>query len=126
MCISIILHFPKGSTTITDGVMSGYDYSRDDVLISAHIAIDEAYSLFIDDYSITAKHKYISINYKHSYTIGRWWYHWNSIDNYKGSERTHLDYLQGLIKELLEHESLNGRPINSYRVSVLLNNLKDE
>ena len=100
----IYLHFPKGSTTITGGTYTGYEHSRTDELISAHIAIDEAYNLFIDNYSIIARYKYITIEYRHHYSIGSWSYRWDSIDNYQGSERTHLDYLHTLIQELLIDE----------------------
>jgi len=126
MCISIILHFSKGSTTISDGTYSGYEYSRHDRLITAHIIIDEAYHLHLDQYSITARYKYITVAYRRHYTVGRWRYPWCTIDAYTGSERTHLAYLSELISEAIEHDTLNGRPIDCYRISEVLKQWKTE
>ncbi|MER2906660.1 hypothetical protein ABTW56_24230, partial [Enterobacter roggenkampii] len=44
--MNITLHFPQGSTSIIDGTYTGYEYSRSDKLINAHITFDESYKLF--------------------------------------------------------------------------------
>lgn len=38
--MNITLHFPQGSTSIIDGTYTGYEYSRSDKLINAHITFD--------------------------------------------------------------------------------------
>lgn len=124
--MEITLHFLKGSTTITDGTYSGYEYSRQDKLITAHIIIDEAYHLYLDQYSITAKYKYITVVYAQHYTVGRWHYPWCTIDTYTGSERKHIEYLSALINEAIEHDTLNGRPIDYYRIIEVLKQWKNE
>lgn len=124
--MNIKLHFPKGSTSIIDGTYTGYEYSRSDKLINAHITFDESYKLFINQHRLVLSYKYITVNHQHSYTIGRWVYDWNTIDNYKGSEGVHLVYLQCLTQELIEDESLNGRPIDNYRIALLINQFREE
>ncbi|HCR0901164.1 TPA: hypothetical protein OMT82_000396 [Enterobacter cloacae] len=124
--MNITLHFTNGSTTITDGTYSGYEYSRHDKLITAHISIDAAYSLYIDQYSITAKYKYITVVHNLYFTVGRWRYPWCSLDTYTGTEARHLTYLSELINEAIEHDKLNGRPIECYRISEVLKQFKGD
>jgi hypothetical protein len=122
----IYLHFQHGTTTINNGEYSGYDYSRTDKLITAHIHIDSLYHLIIDHHSITARYKYITVRYGHGFNIGRWSYPWHCIESYRGSEVKHLNYLCELVHELIEHESIHGKPVENWRVIQLTSQYKDD
>jgi len=120
----IYLHFPNGTTTLTDGIQSGYEYTRHDNLITAHIQHNH-YHIYIDQHSITATYKYIAVRYQRGYSIGRNSYAWASKDNYKGSERVHLQTLQDMIQELIEYRTIDGLDVDYWRISQLLNAMLD-
>lgn len=121
----VYLNFTKGTTTITDGHETGYEHSRSHVLLSVRIVVTDGYSLLIDVYSITAKYKYITVRYQRGYSIGRSNYHWNSIDQYRGSERVNLDMLQNMIIELINDSSIDGQPIEYWRLYQLTEGFRD-
>lgn len=75
--------------TPTSNDTYGYEPSRKDNLITAHIITQDGYGLFIDNHSLTLKYKYITLNYSR-YSIGKYNYPINIIDSYKGSEHKHI------------------------------------
>lgn len=115
----IYLHFQDGTTTITNGEHSGYDYCRSDTLITAHIQIDD-YHLFIDHHSITARYKYINVRYGINYKIGKHTYPYPSLPFYKGSEAKHLLILDDMINELIQESTVDGESIAYYRIDAML------
>ena len=123
--MNIFLHFPRGTTTIIDGIHSGYEYDRKDTLLTAHIQ-SEHYNLIIDQYSITARYKYITVRYMRGYSIGRKHYHWSSVEYYQGKERVHLQYLLDLIHEAIHYRTFEGHDIDYWRISQLTQRHNDQ
>lgn len=116
----IFLQFQSGITTInSDGTHSGYEYERHDQLTSAHIQLGH-YNLFLEYQSITARYKYITLRYLRGFNIGRWSYPWHAVTHYNGSEAVHLMNLLDMVNELLQYDTLDGRPIGNWRIDEVL------
>lgn len=109
--LTTFLHFPNGTykaiETPTSYDIDGYEPTRKDNLITAHIVTEDGYGLFIDNHSLTLKYKYITLNYSR-YSIGKYSYPVNTIDSYKGSEQ---NILKALRDEILNHQTVDGYKI---------------
>lgn len=120
--LTTFLHFPDGTykaiETPTSYDIDGYEPTRKDKLITAHIITQDGYGLFIDNHSLTLKYKYITLNHSR-YSIGKYNYPINTIDSYKGSEHKHIKRLKELRDEILNHQTVDGYKI-PYRLSVIV------
>lgn len=120
--LTTFLHFPNGThkaiETPTSYDTCGYEPSRKDNLITAHIITQDGYELFIDNHSLTLKYKYITLNYSR-YSIGKYSYPINTIDSYKGSEQKHIKRLKALRDEILNYQTVDGYKI-PYRLNCIV------
>lgn len=122
MIITSHLHYPNGIYNAIQSPQcyssSGYIPSRRDELIHAHIVSDTSYEVYIDQYSLILKYKYIKLYATH-FTIGPKTYPLRAIDTYRGKEIKHLTTLRELRDELLHSSTLYGLPIEQ-RLTLLL------
>lgn len=124
--LTTYLHFIDGTQkavqTLTSYDTSGYIPSRSDALITAHIATQDGYDLYIDSYSLILKYKYITMMYSR-FSIGRNNYPIASLDNYHGTERSHLLRLRDLRDELLTHYTVDAYAVG-YRLEQILTGME--
>lgn len=124
--LTTYLHFPDGTQkavqTPTSYDTGGYEPSRSDTLITAHIATQDGYDLYIDSYSLILKYKYITMTYSR-FSIGRNNYPIARLDNYHGTERSHLLRLRDLRDELLTHYTVDGYAVG-YRLEQILTGME--
>lgn len=120
--ITTYTHYPDGThiaiETPTSYVTDGYIPSRSDRLITAHIVTQDGYELYLDPYSLVLKHKYITLGYNRL-SIGRWYYPVEYVHTCKGSERKHLQRLDALRLEAIQHGTIDGYQLE-YRLQTIL------
>ncbi len=119
---TIHLHFPNGTQSILSGTYSGYEPSRKDKLITAHITTQDGYGLFIDQYTLTLKYKYVTLDYSR-FSIGQTVYPLVQLCTFKGTEKKHLTRLRDLRDEVMLHGTVDGEPI-PYRLSLLIDSMQ--
>jgi|GEM_PF-3801038 hypothetical protein len=124
--LTTYLHFPDGTQKAVQTPISydtsGYVPSCSDALITAHIATQDAYDLYIDSYSLILKYKYITMTYSR-FCIGRNNHPIASLDTYYGTERSHLLRLRDLRDELLTHYTVDGYGVG-YRLEKILTGME--
>ncbi len=119
---TIHIHYQNGTQSILSGTYSGYEPSRKDKLITAHITTQDGYGLFIDQYSLVLKYKYITLDYSR-FQIGGNVYPLVLLCKYNGTEKKHLNRLRDLRDELLLHGTVDGETI-PYRLRVLIDSMQ--
>lgn len=123
--ITTYLHYPQGTYTAietpTSYVTDGYVPSRTDKLINAHIVTQDGYELYLDPYSLVLKHKYITLGYN-CLRIGRWYYPVTYIHTCTSSEQKHLQRLDALRLEAIQHGTIDGYQLE-YRLQTILRSM---
>lgn len=116
--ITIHIHYTDGTQSITGDLYTGYEPSRRDSIITAHIVTQDAYELYIDNYSLVLKYKYITLQHSR-YSIGNYVYPITSLCLFKGTEKKHLNRLRDLRDEVMNHGTVDGEAI-PYRLRNLI------
>lgn len=112
--LTTYLHYPNGTQTATESPQGrdthGYEPSRREQLITAHIVTQDEYSLYIYSHSLVLKYKHITLQYSR-FTIGNTAYPIHCIHQYQGSERQILNRLVSLRDEVLNTYTVDGLEI---------------
>lgn len=109
------IHFSQGTYTAVQTPVSydsyGYEYSYRDQPINAHIRTQDGYEVYVDQYYIVLRYKYITVQHSRV-TIGmKISFPVDYIDSYKGKERKHIFILRELLNELMQSYTLDGYAI---------------
>lgn len=116
--ITIHIHYSDGTQSITGDLYTGYEPSRRDSIITAHIATQDGYNLYIDQHSLVLKYKYITLEHSR-FSIGKYVYPITSLCLFKGTEKNHLNRLRDLRDEVMNHGTVDGEAI-PYRLRKLI------
>lgn len=115
LTMNIYKHYSDGTTHIdSDGEYHGYYPSRNEVILSVHIATDD-YHIQIYPEGISVLYKYIKVQPTY-YTIGKWRYHIDALHGSTFSEKKRVLHMYDVLTELLTEHSVNGERLRDWGV----------
>lgn len=118
----IYYHYTNGTTTSQNGVQTGYEPDRRESPIHIHIDLSP-YQIHIDPYYISVQYKYIRLIYEQYFTVGRWRYPIEAM--HTNAERKHLQYMQELINNMINNNTIDDEPIKEWKLLRVLDTHKD-
>ncbi|MFX4310379.1 hypothetical protein F8O53_00255 [Enterobacter sp. 63] len=119
--MDVFKHYSNGTTHIdSTGEYHGYLPSRTDKLLDIHIN-HSGFDIHIDYYNISIRHKYITMVYETSFSVGKWQYSIEALPHYNYGERNTLIEMEGLLRELVNEHTLYGVHVSDYHSLQVIN-----
>lgn len=123
--MNIFKHYSNGTSHIdSDGEYHGYSPSRNEVILSVHIQIDD-YHVHIYPDGISVQYKYIRVQPTY-YTIGRWRYHVDALNGSRFNEKKRVLHMYDLLQEMLLEQRIGGIAINDWSVIKVIQSHAEE
>lgn len=111
--MEIFKHYKHGTSHIdSTGEYHGYYPSRNEVILSVHILVDD-YHIHIYPDGISVTWKYIRVQPTY-YSIGRWRYHVDALHGSTFNERKRVLHMYDILQEMLLEQRIGGVAINDW------------